>query len=373
MSKIRLDADTVEAAVLGGAVLGGGGGGSMALGRRNGLLAVELGAPELVDLDDVVPEAVLVTVSAVGSPAATTAYTLRMHYVRAVELIREQGGTALDGLITTECGALATVNGWLQAAVLGLPVVDAPCNGRAHPTGLMGSIGLHRVEGYVSTQAAAGGASAAGRYLELVARGSLERTASLVLQASVQAGGMVAVARNPVAASYARDHAAPGAIRQSIAVGRSMLERRDDGPAAMIEAVCAALRGEVAARGRVADVQLETDGGLDVGTVRVQMDDRQLAELGFWNEYVSLDLADADGANPRRIATFPDLLVTLDASSGLPLSSAEVAVGQEVAVVRVDRRHLILGAGMRDPALLRTIEEATGRDVVRYVFPNPQQ
>ena len=66
MSKIRLDADTVEAAVLGGAVLGGGGGGSLELGRRNGLLAVELGAPELVDLDDVVPEAVLVTVSAVG-------------------------------------------------------------------------------------------------------------------------------------------------------------------------------------------------------------------------------------------------------------------------------------------------------------------
>jgi hypothetical protein len=42
-------------------------------------------------------------------------------------------------------------------------------------------------------------------------------------------------------------------------------------------------------------------------------------------------------------------------------------VGQEVAVVHVDRRHLILGAGMRDPALLRSIEEATGREIVAGV------
>lgn len=367
MSRIRLNRDMVEAAVLGGAVLGGGGGGAIELGRRNGLLAVELGTPELVDLDDLAAGATLVTVSAVGAPAAPTACALPMHYVRAVELLREQGPTPIDGLISNECGGLATVNGWLQAAVLGVPVVDAPCNGRAHPTGLMGSIGLHRLEGYVAIQAAAGGEPAAGHYVELFARGRLERVAPLILQASVQAGGMVAVARNPVTVGYARENAAPGAIRQSIAVGRAILERQSAGPEAVIAAICETLNGQIAARGRVVDVRLETVGGLDVGAIRVATDDRQTAELGFWNEYVSLDLADADQDDRRRIGTFPDLLVTLDVATGLPLASAELRVDHEIAVAHVHRHHLILGAGMRDPALLRSIEVATGREVPRYV------
>jgi DUF917 family protein len=370
VARLRLDRDVVEAAVLGGAVLGGGGGGSIALGRRNGHLVVELGAPDLVELDDLAPDAVLATVSAVGSPAAATAFALPVHFVRAVELLSKHSETHIQGLISNECGGLATVNGWLQAAALGLPVVDAPCNGRAHPTGLMGSIGLHRVEGYVSLQTAVGGDPTAGRYVELFSRGSLEKASALVLQASVQAGGLVAVARNPVSVEYARDQAAPGAIAQAICVGRAMLERQSVGVATMVDAACEALHGGVAARGQVEDVRLETVGGLDVGAIRVRSGDRQTAELTFWNEYMTLDILDADSAvGPRRVGTFPDLLATFDLSSGLPLASAEVAVGQEVAVVHVDRRHLILGAGMRDPALLRPIEQATGRDVLKYVFP----
>lgn len=360
MSRMRLDRDAVEAAVLGGAVLGGGGGGSMAEGRRNGLLAVEMGEPELVDIDELPSDAVLVTASAVGAPAARTAKALPVHYVRAVELLARE--TRVDGLITNECGGLAAVNGWLQAAVLGVPVVDAPCNGRAHPTGVMGSLGLHRVPGYVSRQAAVGGDPRAGTYLEVVVRGNLERAAALVRQASVQAGGMVAVARNPVSVSYAREHAAVGALRQVLAVGRAMLEAQGRGPMAMVEAACEVLGGEVLDKGRVTDVRLETAGGFDVGRVVVQPGVGPALELDFWNEYA---VCERQG---ERLATFPDLLVTFDLSSGLPLSSAEIAVGREVAVVWVPRQRLILGAGMRDPDLMRPLEQAIGKEIVRYVF-----
>ncbi|MEW6399149.1 MAG: DUF917 family protein [Bacillota bacterium] len=397
---MRLDRDAVEAAVLGGAVLGGGGGGSMAEGRRNALLAVDMGEPELVDVDDLPPQAVLVTASAVGAPAARTAKALPVHYVRAVELLVRE--TTVEGLITNECGGLAVVNGWLQAAVLGIPVVDAPCNGRAHPTGVMGSIGLHRVPGYVSRQAAVGGDPRAGTYVEMVVRGNLERAAALVRQASVQAGGMVAVARNPVSASYAREHAAVGAIRQVLSVGRAMLQARGRGPMAMVEAACGVLGGEVLGTGRVTDVQLQTTGGFDVGRVVVQPSAGPALELYFWNEYAVCErlagrrrqhpgeeaaerpgepprgqATERDGEPPRgamgegpgeRLATFPDLLATIDLSSGLPLSSAEVAVGKEVAVVWVPHQRLILGAGMRDPELMRPLEQAVGKEIVKYVF-----
>ena len=364
MSRLRLDKEMVEAAVLGGAVLGGGGGGAMADGRRNALLAVEMGEPELVTVEELPSDAVLVTASAVGAPAAKTAKDLPVYYVRAVEILARE--TRVDGLITNECGGLAAVNGWLQAAMLGIPVVDAPCNGRAHPTGVMGSMGLHRVPGYVSRQAAVGGDPAAGTYVEMVVRGNLERAAALVRQASVQAGGMVAVARNPVTVSYARDNAAVGAIRQVLEVGRTMLEVRGRGPVAMVEAACGVLGGKVLATGRVTDVRLETSGGFDVGRVVVQSSEGSALELDFWNEYATCErLGEQLG---ERLATFPDLIATFDLSSGLPLSSAEIAAGHEVAVVHVPRQRLILGAGMRDPELMRAVERAVGKDIVKYVF-----
>jgi DUF917 family protein len=149
--------ESLEAAILGGAVLGGGGGGSMRKGRANGREALSSGRLRLVDIDDVPPDATLITGSAVGAPAATEAQALPKDYVRAVELLSENGCPKPEGFIPNECGGSSITNGWVPAALLGLPVVDALCNGRAHPTGTMGSMGLHRDPEYVSRQAAAGG------------------------------------------------------------------------------------------------------------------------------------------------------------------------------------------------------------------------
>ena len=63
-------------------------------------------------------------------------------------------------------GGEATVNGWLQAAVLGLPLVDLPCNGRAHPTGVMGSMNLHKITDYKTVQACVGGNPETGSHVE---------------------------------------------------------------------------------------------------------------------------------------------------------------------------------------------------------------
>ena len=154
---MKLTVDDIRAAVLGGAVLGGGGGGSMENGLALGERAIQEGEPELIQITEVPDDGILLTCSCVGSPAAKHIHVGPEAYIRTVELVMEKMDSPVDGLITNECGGTAVVNGWLQAAALGIPVVDAPCNGRAHPTGVMGSMGLHALPGYVSVQAAAGG------------------------------------------------------------------------------------------------------------------------------------------------------------------------------------------------------------------------
>ena len=70
----------------------------------------------------------------------------------------------------------------------------------------------------------------------------------------------------------------------------------------------------------------------------------------------------------QRLATFPDLLTTLDAATGRPISTADMKEGLQVAVLQAPRCNLLLGAGMRDPALFAVAEQAVGKPLVSHVF-----
>ncbi|MDU4959114.1 MAG: DUF917 family protein [Sporomusaceae bacterium] len=360
---LKLTEAHARAAVLGGALLGGGGGGSAADGLEAARLALRLGDLVLTPLSALRDEQTVLTASAVGAPAAKNRYIRPAYYIRTVELYQQHFGIKPDGIISNECGGNATVNGWLQAAALNLPLLDAPCNGRAHPTGIMGSLGLHRDPHYQSRQIAVGGDPAQGRYIELAASGSLDSASGMIRSASVHAGGLVAVARNPVSAAYAKQHAAVGAVSQCIALGTAMLAAQEKAAAAAIDAAADYLQGKVICRGSVGSVELETRGGFDVGRVTLDTAGGSV-ELTFWNEYMTLEI---DG---QRLGTFPDLIATLDAVSGCPLATAEITAGREIAVLWAHRDRLLLGAGMRDATLFNVAEQAVGRSLIPYVFPN---
>jgi len=360
---IQITEETIRAAVYGGALLGGGGGGEPHEGEILGGLALAVGDPVLLALDELDDEASVVTVSAVGAPAAKEQYLKPMHYVRALELLKSCG-IAMDGLITCENGGIATVNGWFQSAVLGIPVIDAPANGRAHPIGLMGSMGLHKIAGFESVQTASGGSREKGLYTEVSVKTGLAEAARFIRQASISAGGLVGVARNPVTARYARENAAVGAISQAIDLGRTMIEGPSD-PSSVLQRAATFLSGSVVAEGEVKSCALETRGGLDIGIVTVA-DGAAAYELTFWNEYMSLEREN------ERIGTFPDLLATFDMKQGQPLPTAAIRKGQHVGILHVDKDNLKLGAGMKDPKLYALVEEAIGKAVIQYIFPEKQ-
>ncbi|MFC7326070.1 DUF917 domain-containing protein [Halorubrum rutilum] len=347
----------VEHVAVGGAILGGGGGGSLDEGIEFGELAVEYGSPTLRPISELDPSEVVLTVSGVGAPAATDSHVKPADYVQAVELVMNriaERGRSVGALMTNEMGGFASVNGLLQSAVTGLPLVDAACNGRAHPTGPMGSIGLSSDETVL--QAGVGGEPDTGRRHELVVEAHLSSAADTIRQIAEAAGGLVAVARNPVPAEYAESNAALSVYDQAKTLGQAVQTARD-GETAAAE-VASLLDGEVAITGTVDSRELETAGGFDIGTVVV--DDH---ELTFWNEYMTFS---RDG---ERLATFPDLITTLDTDTGEPISTAEIAEGQSVTVVLAPASSLALGAGMDDPGLFEPVEEAVGQPVVEHAFP----
>ncbi|NJO05085.1 MAG: DUF917 family protein, partial [Chloroflexaceae bacterium] len=134
-----LDESDVQAACVGGGVFAAGGGGWLDHGLQNGGVAVRLGRPTLVSIDEVPADGIIVTVSAIGAPAAPTWEMFPRDYIRAFELLMNELDAPVVGVMTAQNGYSTSINGWLQSAMFGIPVIDAAGDVRAHPTIRMGS------------------------------------------------------------------------------------------------------------------------------------------------------------------------------------------------------------------------------------------
>lgn len=360
--KIKFTEEIAKAAVLGGAFLGGGGGGSLENGLSTAKKALELGDLYLYSPDYLKEDDIVITASAVGSPASKEGYVDYTYCKRAYELLNEMLESNIGGVITNENGGHSTTNGWILSAVTGLPLIDAPCNGRAHPTGTMGSMGLTRLEDYKTIQIALGGKVENNKYLEMVVKGNLASTSALVRQGAAEAGGLVTVLRNPVKAEFLYDNAAIGGLKQAIDIGNVYIQHEGNGEKILAE-LKKIIPFEVIASGTVKQYDINIQGGFDVGQIVITADNAQSDfNLTFWNEYMTLECKE------QRIATFPDLIATLDKETGKVLSSAEIKEKDNVVVVKVPKEYLKLGKGMFDQNLFKQAEDVINKELIKFIF-----
>ena len=352
-----LDLHAVHAAVAGGSVLAAGGGGWVDHGLLVGTTAVQYGTPRLATLDELDPDAMLATVSAIGAPAAVGWEMRPGDYVRALQLLIEAVSEPIVGTVTAQNGSSTTCNGWVASAVLGTLVIDAAGDGRAHPTGKMGSFGLAADDDYRTVQAVAGGNRAEDRYLEVLTRGTVRHTANVLRTAAEQSGGFISCARNPLPASFVAEHAAVGAISFALALGEAILAVENEGPRRMIEVTAEHLGGALIAEGAVRSRVLRTENAFDIGTIVVDE-----LELGFVNEYLTAESAG------ERLATFPDVIATLSLQTGRIISIANLREGDEVAVLHVPKANVPLGDGVREPSVYPEVEAMLGKPLAQYAL-----
>ena len=339
-------------AVWGGSVLACGGGGWVDHGMMMGELATRVGRPVLCSLDEVDDHDLVVTVTAIGAPASPNREIRPLDYVRAFQLVAAELDRPVAAVMTAQNGSSTTLNGWIQSAVLGVSVLDAAGDVRAHPTGKLGAMGLTTKPGYETVQAVAGGNRELCGGLEVVVRGQVIATSDVLRDVCVRAGGFIAAARHPVEAAYIKQHAAVGAISYALSLGAAMRSAQD--APAVIEAALGATGGRVVASGPVREVDpLRTAGGFDHGSLSVGG-----YVVRYLNEYMSVEL---DGL---RVATYPDVIATLSLEDGRPVSIAEMTRGREVAILVVDRSRLPLSSSTRDRFALEEVEKIMGISLV---------
>lgn len=348
----------------GSLLLGCGGGGNASKGLENAKKALEMGEVELLTIEELETrcreqkkDGVIVTMSGVGSPSTPDAYHTAEDYPIMLAALQQKLDKPIVGLIACEIGGSSTFEPFIPAALLKVPVIDAPCDGRAHPLGLMGALGLEQT-GQLVYQSVSGGKVEKGTRVEMVVHGTVEMTSALVRNASAAAGGFIGVARNPVDLDWLKKAGATGAYQQALQLGAiwengKPLEER-------VQAVADALNGEVLIKGTVSDFVMKTDNALDRGNF-VVCDGDKAFKLYYFNEYMALE---TDG---QRIHTFPDPIITIDADTGNIMTTADIADGQNLYVIAAGYEEVMLGAGLKSKGIYKQVEQILDIDMVEYL------
>jgi uncharacterized protein len=361
MGRILTEKD-VEAAVRGGSVYAAGGGGWSDHGRMLGYAAVSIGKPELISIDELHDNEWVATAAAIGAPASTTAWEMQgVDYVKAVQLLQDALGEKVSALMIGQNGKSSTLNGWLPSAILGTKVLDAVGDVRAHPTGDMGSIGMANSPEQM-IQTAVGGNRAENRYIELVVRGATAKVSPVLRTASDMSGGFIASCRNPLRASYVRQNAALGGISLALTLGEAIIEADKKGGHAIIDAIVKTTGGTIIGEGHVTEKSVVyTKEAFDVGTITLGSGDSAVT-LHVMNEYMAVD-----GADGKRLATFPDIIATLS-PEGEPMSVGQLEVGMPVFLLHVPKTIIPLSSSVKDPSVYPVVEKALGISIADYAL-----
>lgn len=354
----RLNRDDLEAAILSGLFLSAGGSGAKASARhrRIGELALATGPVDLYGMDEIGDGEDIIVATGVGAPGYASAAPQPEDSVdsaRALIAMLDRPPTAVAP------GHVPGMYAWLAAAALGLKLADTAGNGRGHPTVKMGAMGMASKPEMEIVQVGTGGDGATGDRLTVSARGNIMRTSDLMHKAASVFGGLVMAARGPVSAGFAREFGASGAVAFQLDLGRAMLATAP-GPD-RIQATADFLKGRVLAVGAVTDNDVAYAAGFDLGRIVVAGDGGDVA-LGVYNEYMT---ARRGGV---RVATFPDMIGTLDAETGAPVAISELTPGARCAVVVASKRNFPLGAGALDPAVYPEVEAAMGVDLQTHAL-----
>ncbi len=348
----NLGAADLEAAILGGLVLSAGGSGHASAGRhrRLGEAALAYGAVAFATLDEFDGDDALLVSTAVGAPGQGKASTEPRDAVEAAHAVLAASGVDVAGVIP---GHVPGLYAWVIAAALGVPVADAATNGRAHPTVMMGGMGLASHPEVKLWQAGFAGGDAP---LSVLVHGDLMKTSGVMRAAAIQNGGLINAVRGPFSVEFVKAHGAPGSIGFAHGLGAAMLAAKG---AARIRAASEFLHGETHT-GEVASNDVAYRDGFDVGRVSIRTP-RGLLVLGVYNEFMTATV------DNERIATFPDMLASFEAGTGEPVAVSELKPGAAVAIVIAKSKSIPLGAGVFDPAVYPEVEQAMGEEIMRYV------
>lgn len=318
--------EDIEPLATGAWILGTGGGGNPYLATLNLRRLYADGARvQIMQPHDLADDDMVAVVSGMGAPlVGQERLKDPRHMARAVELMEDYLGRPFRAIMALEIGGSNALSPFLAAALLGRPVVNADCMGRAYPEAQMTSFAIGGLTMFPLSMVDVRDNEV------IVARAESWKWMEKVSRAACTAfGSTVATCKAPRTGREVKDWGILDTITKATNLGRVVLDARAR-HADPIDAVLAHEGGKQLFRGKVIDVDRTTAGGFLRGRTLIEgidADRGSRLELAFQNEWA---VAFRDG---EPIGMTPDLLCLLDTVSGGAIGTESVRYGQRVTVV----------------------------------------
>jgi len=242
-------------------------------------------------------------------------------------------GRSFRAVMSLEIGGGNSLQPFMAAAMLGLPVVDADCMGRAFPEAQMTSFAIHDLQMYpltlvdVRDNAVVVARAASWKWMERLSR-----------TACVAVGSIASTCKAPRTGKEVKEcgilYSTSKALRIGQAVRAARRAHRDP-----IEAVLVSEGGQRLFAGKLQDVDRRATEGFLRGTATIEgLDDFRghTMRLAFQNEFA---VAWLDG-RPR--AMTPDLICVIDTVSGEAIGTETLRYGQRATVIALPAPPVLL-------------------------------
>ncbi|MBT9382832.1 DUF917 domain-containing protein [Pseudooceanicola sp. CBS1P-1] len=318
--------ENIESLATGAWILGTGGGGNPYLSTLNLRRLYADGARvQVMQPEDLADDDMVAVVSGMGAPlVGQERLKDPAHMARAVELMEDYLGRPFRAIMALEIGGANALSPFLAAALLGRPVVNADCMGRAYPEAQMTSFAIGGLSMFplslvdVRDNEVIVARAESWKWMEKISR-----------SVCTAVGSTAATCKAPRTGREVKDWGIHNTITQATDLGRVVLEARAR-HADPVAAVLAHAKGQQVFRGKVVDVDRTTTGGFLRGRTVIEgidADRGATLELAFQNEWA------VAFRNGEPVAMTPDLICLLDSVSGSAIGTEAVRYGQRVSVI----------------------------------------
>ena len=350
-----LTEDRLVDIIWGATLMGGGGGGSISSGMDL-LNAYKRDHPgeelkvKMIDVSEMAPDTYAAATAGMGAPAAIVGVDFSKYAANAFSLLQEVAARYDKNLqynIPVELGGFSVFFPMLLSLITGKPAVDADGAGRAVPA--LETLLLH-VNGCPTTPVALANGVNDKITVELADPHNAPLAEKIGRDICGEFGNMVGISGWLVNREDIEQRIITGSITLSEKIGaimrranvpaESLFKALDDAKLVQARTVCV---------GEVTDIQVETHGGFDYGTLDVS-DGTRSFRVNFQNENLLLQEKLADGTF-RDMMTVPDItcMYCIDPAGTegvvprMPLSNADAKKGMKIAlgVIKVDPKWFI--------------------------------
>jgi hypothetical protein len=283
----------------------------------------------------------VVAVAAVADGSSEHASYRLAYHRRALELLTANAGAAIDGLMPVGAGVLNVMACWGQAALLGIPLIDASFEASGHPCPWRAFVDLLAQDVSTISVGVVGKSAEREEQVETFLRGG-PRAVSGLIDELTGAGGSHALCFGPLSSGWMRGRAEIDWVSRLIEVGDALMRAAADGGRMVAQAACNVLSGQLTIPATVVGTSCTKGDDDSVGVIDLLDEDERRLRLTHWHRYLVLE------REGHRLATFPDLVVTLGAR-GTPLQAAELSEGQDIFIITARRnRDLPIDSRARD-------------------------